>query len=59
MQQWDPLEENGLESRPWQEIDYHLTTDPEGDTMLARLSLHEGAELVVCVGGDGTLNEDS
>ena len=37
----------------------HLTIGPGGDTMLARLSLHEGVELVVCVGGDGTLNEDS
>jgi len=34
-----------------------LTTGPEDATMLTRNTLHKGAELVVCVGGDGTLNE--
>lgn len=34
-----------------------LTTGPGDATRLTRLALLEGAELVVCVGGDGTLNE--
>jgi len=34
-----------------------LTTGPEDATLLTRNALHKGAELVVCVGGDGTLNE--
>ncbi len=35
----------------------HLTTGPGDATMLTRNVLYKGAELVVCVGGDGTLNE--
>lgn len=35
----------------------HLTTGPGDATMLTRNALHKGAKLVVCVGGDGTLNE--
>jgi len=35
----------------------HLTAGPGDATMLARNALREGAEQVVCVGGDGTLNE--
>jgi diacylglycerol kinase (ATP) len=34
-----------------------LTTGPGDAIMLTRNALHKGAELVVCVGGDGTLNE--
>jgi diacylglycerol kinase (ATP) len=34
-----------------------LTTGPGDATMLTRTALQKGAELVVCVGGDGTLNE--
>jgi len=34
-----------------------LTTGPGDATRLTRRALLEGAELVVCVGGDGTLNE--
>ena len=34
-----------------------LTTGAGDATRLTRLALLEGAELVVCVGGDGTLNE--
>ena len=34
-----------------------LTTGPGDATVLTRNVLHKGAELVVCVGGDGTLNE--
>jgi diacylglycerol kinase (ATP) len=34
-----------------------LTTGPEDATLLTRNALQKGAELVVCVGGDGTLNE--
>jgi len=35
----------------------HLTTGPEDATLLTRNALYKGADLVVCVGGDGTLNE--
>ena len=35
----------------------HLTTGPGDATILTRNALHKGAEIVVCVGGDGTLNE--
>ena len=34
-----------------------LTAGPEDATGLARQALIEGAEVVVCIGGDGTLNE--
>lgn len=34
-----------------------LTTKPGDATRIARTKLLEGAELIVCVGGDGTLNE--
>jgi diacylglycerol kinase (ATP) len=34
-----------------------LTTGPGDATMLTRNALHNGAERVICVGGDGTLNE--
>ncbi|HBH87995.1 MAG TPA: hypothetical protein DDY17_10415 [Syntrophaceae bacterium] len=35
----------------------HLTTKPGDATRITRMCLGEGADLVVCVGGDGTLNE--
>jgi len=35
----------------------HLTSGPEDATMFTRLALLRGAEMIVCVGGDGTLNE--
>lgn len=34
-----------------------LTAGPGDATTLTRLALQQGAEIVVCVGGDGTLNE--
>jgi len=34
-----------------------LTTSPGDATVLTHKALHKGADLVVCVGGDGTLNE--
>jgi diacylglycerol kinase (ATP) len=34
-----------------------LTTGPGDGTRLTRAALRQGAEVVVCVGGDGTLNE--
>ena len=34
-----------------------LTTGPGDATRIARQQLRRGAELIVCVGGDGTLNE--
>jgi len=36
---------------------WHLTTGPGDATRLTRLALSEGVERIVCVGGDGTLNE--
>jgi len=36
---------------------FHLTSGPEDATRFTRLALLRGAEMVVCVGGDGTLNE--
>ena len=35
----------------------HLTTGPGDATLFTRESLLDGAECIVCVGGDGTLNE--
>jgi diacylglycerol kinase (ATP) len=35
----------------------HLTTGPKDAIKLTRLALLKGAELIICVGGDGTLNE--
>ena len=35
----------------------HITTGPDDATVLTRNSLRGGAEVIVCVGGDGTLNE--
>lgn len=38
-------------------FDSCLTTGPGDATRLARRALDESAELIICVGGDGTLNE--
>jgi diacylglycerol kinase (ATP) len=35
----------------------YLTTKPGDATRITMMSLIEGAELIICVGGDGTLNE--
>ena len=35
----------------------HFTTGPGDGIRLTREALHDGAEVIVCVGGDGTLNE--
>ena len=35
----------------------HLTSGPEDAIRFTRLALLRGAEMIVCVGGDGTLNE--
>lgn len=35
----------------------HLTTAPNEATLLARQAIHHGAERIVVVGGDGTVNE--
>ena len=35
----------------------YLTTKPGDAARIARMKLIEGAELIICVGGDGTLNE--
>ena len=36
---------------------FHLTTGPGDATRLAQQALLEGAEVIVCMGGDGTLHE--
>jgi YegS/Rv2252/BmrU family lipid kinase len=38
-------------------VRFDLTRGPGDATRLARAALHGGAEVLVCVGGDGTLNE--
>jgi len=40
-------------------LDYHInwTTSLGGATELARIASHNGADLIVSVGGDGTINE--
>ena len=38
-------------------FEYHLTNGPEHAIKLTRIALEKGTEIVVCVGGDGTLNE--
>jgi len=38
-------------------FDTLVTNGPEHATRLTRLALKKGAEIIVCVGGDGTLNE--
>src|ERR1700722_1619568 len=39
------------------DFEHAATRNPGEATALARCALHEGFEMVVCVGGDGTLNE--
>ncbi len=64
----NPSSATGSTGRKWPQIEAlardrlgpfqaMLTTGPGDATRLTRLALLEGAELVVCVGGDGTLNE--
>ena len=64
----NPHSGNGATDREWPRIHAmardrlgsftsYLTTEPGDATRIARMNLIEGAELIVCVGGDGTLNE--
>lgn len=64
----NPHSGNGSTGRDWPKIKElahkrlgtfitHMTEGPGDATRITRTSLHEGAELIVCVGGDGTLNE--
>ncbi len=64
----NPHAGNGLTGRQWPRIQAmarerlgyftsYLTAKPEDAARIARMKLIEGAELIVCVGGDGTLNE--
>lgn len=64
----NPCSGNGSTGREWPRIQEearsrlgsfttHMTTKPGDATRITRMSLNEGAELIVCVGGDGTLNE--
>ena len=64
----NPNSSMGSTGREWSEIkglardrlgpfEVYLTTGPEDATRLTRSALQNGAKLVVCVGGDGTLHE--
>jgi YegS/Rv2252/BmrU family lipid kinase len=64
----NPYAGNGLTGRQWPRIQFmahdrlgyftsYLTAKPGDATGIARMKLAHGAELIVCVGGDGTLNE--
>lgn len=53
--EWDLLERLLRARLP--EFDYAFTEGPEHATFLAREALRSGWEMVVAVGGDGTLNE--
>lgn len=64
----NPHAGNGLTGRQWPRIQSiardrlgyftsYLTAEPGDATRIARMKLSEGAELIICVGGDGTLNE--
>jgi diacylglycerol kinase (ATP) len=64
----NPRSGNGATGREWPRIQAeackrlgsfttHMTTKPGDATCITRMCLYEGAELIVCVGGDGTLNE--
>ena len=64
----NPHAGNGSTGRRWPRIQAmardrlgyftsHLTARPGDAARIARTKLVEGAELIVCVGGDGTLNE--
>lgn len=64
----NPNSANGRTGRKWPEIramavnrlgpfNTWVTTGPGDAINLARQCVHSGSEIVVCVGGDGTLNE--
>ena len=64
----NPHSGNGATGREWPHIQSrahyrlgsfisHLTEKPGDATQITRTCLMEGAEVIVCVGGDGTLNE--
>ncbi len=64
----NPLSANGSTGRLWNQLrgaievhvgkaDFAFTTSANHATTLARQALHEGFDLIVAVGGDGTLNE--
>jgi len=64
----NPSAGNGATGREWPHLwtqakdrlgsfDVRMTSGPDDATRLAREAVFSGAEIVVCVGGDGTLNE--
>ncbi|NQU15813.1 MAG: diacylglycerol kinase family lipid kinase [Desulfobacteraceae bacterium] len=64
----NPNSANGLTGKEWPHIrakakdrlgpfESQITVGPGDATRLARQAVRAGAEIVVCVGGDGTLNE--
>jgi YegS/Rv2252/BmrU family lipid kinase len=64
----NPNSSNGSTEKEWPQIQARakdilgpfttcITTSPGHATLLARQAIDSGSEIVVCVGGDGTLNE--
>jgi diacylglycerol kinase (ATP) len=64
----NPLSANGRTAKHWPEIektirehlpqfDHEFTTGPLDATRITREALRSGYEMIVCTGGDGTINE--
>jgi len=64
----NPRSGNGATGREWPDIytiakkrigpfEVAMTTRPDEATILTRQSLRNGADRIICIGGDGTLNE--
>ena len=64
----NPASAGGATRRRWPEIqaaidrmlpswEPRFTTGPNDATELARAAVHDGVQMIVCVGGDGTMNE--
>ncbi|MBK6684244.1 MAG: diacylglycerol kinase family lipid kinase [Deltaproteobacteria bacterium] len=64
----NPKSANGATGRRWPELraaldrvlsrwDHQFTLGPDDATRLARQAVKDGYEMIVCVGGDGTMNE--
>jgi YegS/Rv2252/BmrU family lipid kinase len=52
---WDRLQK--ILRKDFDKIDFAFTAAPNHATVLTRQALHEGYEMIVAVGGDGTINE--
>jgi diacylglycerol kinase (ATP) len=64
----NPSSGNGVTGKEWPRIrmlaknrlgqfNSHITTGPNHATHLARKAVNSGTDIIICVGGDGTLNE--